>query len=301
MSRILFFIREALRALGRSAAPSLAAIVTIALTVLLLGVLIPVLSATGSTTEEVREGIQLRVFLYDDATKREIERLQGRIERIPHVAGTEFVDKQEALEILKQRLEDKDIVKELKRNPLPASFNVGLDDPDNLEAVRSDLSPPNESGKPEPISPIIQEVEDAREEAEPIREVTGAIKIVLGAIAGLLLGASLLLVANTIRLSIYARRREVEVMRLVGATNWFIRWPFVIEGLVVGFVGALGAVAILWLGKVTIVDPLSDSFALVKAQKGNIDFALLVGILIACAMAVSALGSGFTLRRFLRV
>jgi cell division transport system permease protein len=306
MSRILFFIREALRALGRSAAPSLAAIVTIALTVLLLGVLIPVLSATGSTTEEVRKQIGLEVFLFPEVSNKEAKRLQPRIERISHVRSVEFVSKKEGLHFLRRELEaegDEELVEQFprNRNPLPAAFRVRLDDPDNLEAVRSDLSPPNERGKPEPISPLIEEVEDAREEAEPIREVTGAIKIVLGAIAALLLGASLLLVANTIRLSIYARRREVEVMRLVGATNWFIRWPFVIEGLVVGFIGALGAVAILWIGKVTIVDPLSDSLALVEAQKGNIDFALLVGILIACAMAVSALGSGFTLRRFLRV
>jgi cell division transport system permease protein len=300
MGRLFFFIHEALRALGRSAAPSVAAIVTIVVTVLLLGVLIPVLQTTQGKTEEVREQIQLKVFLYDDATKQEIERLSGRISDVPHVTSAEFVSKQEALEILRARLEDDDIIEELNSNPLPASFNVNLDDPDNLEAVRSDLAPPNAQGEPQPISPVIEEVVDAREEAGKIRAVTGAIKIVLAAITVLLLVASLMLVGNTIRLSIYARRREVEVMRLVGATNWFIRWPFIIEGLVVGLLGAGCAVAILWLGKVTIVDPLSERFALVAAQN-TIQFLPLVAILVACAMAVSALGSGFTLRRFLRI
>jgi cell division transport system permease protein len=300
MSRILFFIQEAFRALRRSAAPSAAAIVTIVVTVLLLGVLIPVLYSTQSKTEDVREQIGLKVFLFDDATKQEIDKLEGRIERVSHVTTTEFVSKSEAVEILRGRLEDDDVLEELKTNPLPASFNVSLDDPDNLEAVRSELSPPNARGKSEPISPIIEEVKDSRAEASEIRAVTGAVKIVLTVIAALLLIASLMLVGNTIRLSIYARRREVEVMRLVGATGWFIRWPFIIEGLIVGFVGALTAVAILMLGKVTIVDPLSERFALVD-NLNTIDFAPLVGVLVACAMAVSALGSGITLRRFLRV
>ncbi len=119
-------------------------------------------------------------------------------------------------------------------------------------------------------------------------------------IAVLLLVASLLLVANTIRLSIYARRREVEVMRLVGATNWFIRWPFMIEGMIVGLTGAVIAVGILVLGKVTIVDPLAESFNLID-NFSSVSFLPLVAMLIASAVVVSAIGSGVTLRRFLRV
>jgi cell division transport system permease protein len=300
MGRLIFFIREALRALGRSAAPSLAAIVTIVVTVLLLGVLIPVLYSTQSKTEDVREQIALKVFLFEDATKDEITHLERRIEETPHVTSVDFVSKGQAKEILAQRLDDPDILQELKQNPLPASFNVDLDDPDNLESVRTALVPPGARGEPEPISPIIEEVRDSREEASDIRAVTGAVKIVLAVIAALLLVASLMLVGNTIRLSIYARRREVEVMHLVGATAWFIRWPFIIEGLIVGFVGAVTAVAILLLGKVTIVDPLSQRFALVD-NLDTVDFVPLVAVLVACAMLVAALGSGITLRRFLRV
>jgi cell division transport system permease protein len=242
----------------------------------------------------------MRVFLFDDASNVEIEKLNERIEAIPHVASSEFVSKAQAKVILKDRLEDPDILAELNSNPLPASFNISLDDPDNLEAVRSELTPAGPSGEPEPISPIIEEVEDSRSQAAEIRSVTGAIKIVLAAITALLLLASLMLVGNTIRLSIYARRREVEVMRLVGATNWFIRWPFVIEGLIVGMLGAASAVAILWLGKVTVVDPLANDFALVSNLQ-TIAFIPLIAVLVGAAMAVSALGSGITLRRFLQV
>ena len=132
--------------------------------------------------------------------------------------------------------------------------------------------------------------------------MTSALKIVLTVITALLIAASLLLVGNTIRLSIYTRRREVEVMRLVGATRWFIRWPFMIEGVVVGFTGGLVAILILWLGKITIVDPLSKTFSLLAAQNNStLSFPLLVGILFGAAVLVSAIGSGVTLRRFLKV
>jgi cell division transport system permease protein len=107
-------------------------------------------------------------------------------------------------------------------------------------------------------------------------------------------------VANTIRLSIFARRREVEVMKLVGATNWFIRWPFVIEGMIVGFFGGLLAVLLLTVLKETLIDPLSEDFALLAAPD-TIDFPVLVVLLMLACVVVSALGSGITLRRFLRV
>ncbi|MEX2420576.1 MAG: permease-like cell division protein FtsX, partial [Actinomycetota bacterium] len=250
MGRVLFFIREALRALRRSAAPSLAAIVTIVVTVLLLGVLIPVLYSTEAKTEDVREQIGLNVYLYPEVrpSEEQISRIEEQIEGTPHVTSAEFVSKKDAVPILEERLgENGDILKELPNgtNPLPASFNVNLDDPNNLEAVRSSLAPPDSRGKPQPINPLIEEVKDSRSTANDIRAVTGAVKIVLAVIAALLLVASLMLVGNTIRLSIYARRREVEVMRLVGATAWLIRWPFIIEGLIVGFLGAATAVAIL--------------------------------------------------------
>jgi cell division transport system permease protein len=302
MGRLLFFLSEAFRALRRSAAPSIAATVTIVVTTLLLGVLVPVLKASEDKTQDVRDQIGLNVYLYDDATKPEIDALKTKIVGLPHVDSAEFVSKSEAVKILSDRLDGdlKRSLGELKTNPLPASFKIGLDDPDNLEAVRSSLTTVTPSGDVKPNSPIISSVGDQRADANKIRKVTGAVKIVLIVLAALLLVASLMLVGNTIRLSIYARRREVEVMRLVGATSWFIRWPFIIEGVIVGITGAAVAVGILWLGKVTIVDPLSDNFQLVD-NFSTMGFAPLVAILVSSAALVSALGSGVTLRRFLRV
>ncbi len=299
MSRLTFFLGEAYRALRRNAAPSIAAVVTIAVTVLLVGVLVPVLEASGSKTNDVRDQLELKVFLFNDATQGEINSLEDRIAGIPHVDGVEYVSPAQALKILEQRLEDKSLLDELNSNPLPPAFNVKLDDPDNLESVQAALSPPDSTGKPQPISAAIDDIVTG-EQTQAIRSVTGAVKILLLAIAVLLGIASLFLIGNTIRLSIYARRREVEVMQLVGATNWFIRWPFVIEGIVVGMVGAGIAVGIMIVAKAIIVDPLSDDLTLID-NFDTIAFGPLVASLVIGAMALSALGSGVTLRRFLRI
>jgi cell division transport system permease protein len=303
VGRILFFIAEAFRALRRSAAPSLAAIVTVVLTTLLLGVFIPVIKASSTTNENVRSQLALRVFLAPDAGEHQAKALERKIDRIPHVDRTQYVSKTKGLNILREEVGNGPLRRglgQLTGKPLPPSINIFPDDPDNLSSINSALTPPGPNGKPKPISPAIDSISSSQQLANKIRTVTNTVKIILTVIAALLLVASLMLVANTIRLSIYARRREVEVMRLVGATNWFIRWPFVIEGLIVGLSGAGVAVGMLWLGKATIIDPLAQNFQLID-NFSTVGFASLVEVLIAAAVVVSAVGSGITLRRFLRV
>jgi len=303
VTRVLFFIAEALRALRRSAAPSLAAIVTVVLTTLLLGVFVPVIKASSTTNENVRSQLALRVFMNADATKKQVLVAQKRINGIPHVERTQYISKGQGLKTLRGEVGEGSLrsgLEQLRHNPLPLSINVYPDDPDNLNSIRAVIVRQGANGKANPISPAIDKVDNSQGTANKIRTVTNAVKVILSMIAVLLLVASLMLVANTIRLSIYARRREVEVMRLVGATNWFIRWPFVIEGLVVGLVGAGIAIGLLWVGKVTIIDPLAQNFALIDSFS-TIGFKQLIGLLLGSAVVVSALGSGVTLRRFLRV
>jgi len=169
-----------------------------------------------------------------------------------------------------------------------------------VNAIVDNLAPKGASGQRTPRLSAIDEVRNREQDTDKILSATGLVKGVTAGLAILFTLASIALVANTIRLSIFARRREVEVMKLVGATNWFIRWPFVIEGMIVGLLGGAVAVLLLTIGKQTFVDPLSERFALLAAPS-TIDFGLLVAILLAACVTVSALGSGFTLRRFLRV
>jgi cell division transport system permease protein len=305
MSRLLFFTQEAFRALRRNGAPSMAAIVTTVVTVILLGVLIPIFQTTQAKSNQVRDSLETRVAIFDDATKPEIVKLEEQLRAIPHVSSVRLISKAEALDELTEDLgkqKSSELLTQLHSNPLPANFSVKADDASNLDSVEAAITPPGANGKPQPISPIIQDQFNRQEDSKKIEQVTSALKIVLTVITALLIIASLMLVGNTIRLSIYTRRREVEVMRLVGATRWFIRWPFMIEGVVVGFFGGLVAILILWLGKLTIVDPLSNSIGFLAAQNATtLSFPALVAILFAAAVLVSAVGSGVTLRRFLKV
>jgi cell division transport system permease protein len=304
VGRLFFFIAEAFRALRRSASPSLAAIVTVVMTTLLLGVFIPVIKASSTTTQNVQSQLALYVYMFPDSTTKQAKAAQQEINKIPHVERTDFVSKQEGLKQLQQEIGQGAIGQGITqlhgKNPLPLAVVVHPDDADSLRSIENAIVPPGPNGKPKPISPAIQEVNNGQKAANTIRTVTNAVKIILSVIAVLLLIISLMLIANTIRLSIYARRREVEVMRLVGATNWFIRWPFVIEGLIVGLTGAGIAVGMLYIGKVAIIDPLSQNFALIN-NFSTVGFVPLIIVLLAASVVVSMLGSGIVLRRFLRI
>jgi cell division transport system permease protein len=302
MSRLVFFFSEAFRALRRNGAPTLAAVVTTVVTVVLLGVLIPIFQTAQAKSAEVRSELAINFALYDDATNAEVAQAKEKVEAVHSVASVTFISKQQALKTLKSELKDKSIVEELHTNPLPASLLVKATDASDLGQIENTVMGTSGGATAQPISTAISNPFSRQQSTAKIEKVTSALKIVLSVIMGLLVLASLMLVGNTIRLSIYTRRREVEVMRLVGATRWFIRWPFVIEGVVVGFMGGLIAILILWIGKITIVDPLSDSNSFAAAQHdGTLAFPVLIAILFGAAILVSTIGSGVTLRRFLRV
>jgi cell division transport system permease protein len=297
--RIGFFVKEAFRSLSRNAAPSLAAMMTILLTAIVLGVFIPIVQATTGTANEIRGKVVVDVFATDEATEAQLHELRKALASTPNVKSIDFISKEQAF--AEQRKKHPEAYKVLGINPLPNLFRVTPDDPDRVNAIIDRLAPADpKTGKRNPQLVAIDEVRNRRDETDKILSATGLVKLLTAGMAALLVFASVALIANTIRLSIFARRREVEVMRLVGATNWFIRWPFVIEGMIVGLMGGVLAVLLLTIAKVSFVDPLSERFSLLAAPD-TIHFPLLAAILLFACIAVSALGSGFTLRRFLKV
>ncbi|MBA3328765.1 MAG: ABC transporter permease [Solirubrobacterales bacterium] len=297
--RFGFFLREAGRSLRRNAVPSFAAMASVLVTMLVLGVFIPIVQATTGAANEVRGKVLVDVFLTTKATDADVERVRRTLtEDTRHVGNVEFVSKKDAY--AEERKRNPEAYELLGSNPLPDTFRVTPDKPENIGALRDTLAPVTPSGERTVADPAIDEVKNRRDETTKILSATRVVKLSMAFLAILLVLASVLLISNTIRLSLFARRREVEVMKLVGATDWFIRWPFVIEGIIVGAMGGVMAILLLLVGKVAFIDPLKQDFSLIAAPE-TINFGLLIAVLLAASVAVSAAGSGLSLRRFLRV
>jgi cell division transport system permease protein len=294
-----FFMKEALRSLSRNAAPSAAAVLTVLITALVLGVFIPITQATTGTANEIRGKVVVDVYAKDAATLAQLHQLRDALAATPNVKKIQFITKQQAL--AEEKKKHPEAYALLGTNPLPNLFRITPKDPDKISAIVNRLAPVDPStGRRKPQLAAIDEVRNRRDETNKILSATGLVKLLTLGLTTLLVLTSIALIANTIRLSIFSRRREVEVMKLVGATNWFIRWPFVIEGVLVGLMGGVLAVLCLMIAKATFVDPLEARFALLAAPK-TINFTALIVVLLASCIAVSAIGSGLTLRRFLRV
>jgi cell division transport system permease protein len=299
--KVGFFLREAGRAVRRSPAPSFAALATVLVTMLVLGVFIPIVEATNGAANTVANRVQVNVYMKTRATAADEARVRKEIAAIPHVKSIRFVSKQQAYD--QQKKADPQAYQLLGSNPLPDTFQVTPSSPRYALAVHDALTgggSGSASGQGDGLDSAIDNVSNKTTDTRKILQVTKLVTITAASLTVLLIIASVLLIANTIRLSLYSRRREVEVMKLVGATDWFIRWPFMIEGVIVGAAGALLALLVLGVAKVLLLDPLAHNWTLIAAPH-TIPFVALVVVLLAAGVGVSALGSGLSLRRFLRV
>jgi len=282
----------------RNAVPSFAALASVLVTTLVLGVFIPVVQATNGAANDIRSRVLVDVDLNPNATNAEVTRVKSELKGAPHVRSVQFVSKQEGYE--EERKLNPQAFALVGYNPLPDIFRLTPTNPSESGALRAELDQSSPLGVRLVTDPAIVDVQNRQAQTNTILSATRTIKLTMALLAGLLVLASVLLISNTIRLSLFSRRREVEVMKLVGATDWFIRWPFVLEGLFLGALGGAGAIGLLALAKIMLVDPLANTFKLIS-QPNIIDFKLLIIILMASAIGVSAAGSGLSLRRFLRV
>lgn len=303
MRRARFFFLEAVRSIRANVAVAIAAITTVAIAIFVLGAFIPSFLVVQSTVDDQRDRVDVRAYVADEATVAQVKELEDAIiDMQPGGARPElvetyiFVDKDDALQRMRERLEDPSILEELTGNPFPRSFDIKPENPERSQEVIDELSGFAAIHPDEGIA-------DGGELTDRLLRVANFIQWTGLGLIIILSVASLLLIANTIRLSIFARRREVEIMRLVGGTNWFIRWPFIIEGVICGLIGALLSVALLYAVKIGVVDQWlsNNDNSLERGTATAISFGSLALILIAAGAIVGALGSGLTIRRFLKV
>jgi cell division transport system permease protein len=289
--RAKLFVGEALRSIGANISTTVAATMTVLIGMFLLGLFIALFSWVNSWTDHVRKDVIVKAFLVQDATEQQINTVRAQLESFPETKSVKFISKAEALEIMKKKYPD--LTKNLINNPLPPAFEITPKDADQVSTIAAKLDPPPAA---------VDKVDYAQKKTKRILAVTNVIKYIFLLGSLILLIASTILIANTIRLSIFSRRREIEVMKLVGASNWFVRGPFMLEGVICGLLGAIIAVILLVLAKelaLPVIEGHSSTFS--ESDVHALSFPLTAVILIAVSLLVGAAGSGITIRRFLQV
>jgi len=297
---VLYYSREAIDSFRKNWVMSLAAVSTIAISLFLLGVSTIGASVVNDMMTSVESKVKIDVFLKDTAPPAEVKVLQDAIISWPQVTKIHYVSKQEALDRLKEDLkDDPEMLKQVTGNPLPASLEIWVKDPRMVTAVVEKI-------KQQPsLNSLVQDTTKDIKSGQAVLEKLIAIRRIMNisiAVLLVLLGfASLVLIANTIRLAIFARRKEIAIMRLVGASNWFIRWPFMLEGILQGLIGAALAVTLLAVGKSVVFPQLKEVLRFLPIAFTQASFVRLVLILAAAGVFVGLTGSSVALRRFLKV
>ena len=301
--RFGFFLNEAFGSLRRNWVMTMAAVITVFISTAILGMVLVTDRNLNEGATSLKNRVLIEVFVKDDATAEQLQAFEQRVNAMSEVKNVVFVSKEEALKRFRESFGDR-ITANLPVNPLPASYEIYVKDADEVDTVAArfydDPIVANSSGTKDGVQYA----------AKTVRRMLGTIDLIekgMWVATGLFAVAAILLISTTVRLSIFARRREVEIMRLVGATNWFIRWPFVMEGFIAGLIGAiLGALAVYvsnWALVNWIESSALDYLSLYKYPLWWQSTTWPLGLLPTLAVlgaALGAVGSSVALRRYLR-
>jgi cell division transport system permease protein len=290
--RLRLVVAEAWRSLGANISTTFAATMTVLVGMFLLGLFIALGTWTLSWSNHVKRELIVKV---DFKTKPQATRAQENavvrsLASNPQVNTWKFVSKEQALERMKKRYPE--LTRDLPYNPLPDSLEITPTKAEYIDDVAASL---------QPLQPGVHSIQTGKRLSSRVLQVAHVIEVIFTIATVVLLVAATLLISNTIRLSIFARRREIEVMKLVGATNWFIRGPFMIEGLLTGVGGAALAVVFLILGKEVALPAILHNTLSSEPDVHALAFPLTALILLGVGVMLGAIGSGLTIRRFLKV
>ncbi len=240
--RLGFFLSEALGSMRRNWVMAMAAVITVFISTAILGAVLVTRDNLNQGATSLKNRVMIEVFVKDEASQEQVQALEKKIQGLSEVKSYKYISKDEALRRFRERFGER-IVANLPINPLPASYEIQVKDADQVDTVAAkffdDPAVDNDPGTHNGV----------KYAKETVRKMLGTISLVekgMWITTGIFAAAAVLLISTTVRLSIFARRREVEIMRLVGATNWFIRWPFVLEGFITGLIGAVLAAGFVW-------------------------------------------------------
>ncbi len=287
-----FFLREAFKNIRLNLLMSITAITTTFICILVLGIGVLVSSHVEGIIGSVRDDVSVEAFIPPDFTQERVEEIRRSVEGYPEVSSVNFVSEEEALAKFKDTFKDRPkIYESLNPGDLPPSFQLMLEDPASADEVAQRLQ--NEGFSEENLSYPQQTI-------NRLNTVTSYMIWGLYGATALFLISSVLLISNAIRLSIFARRNEIEVMKLVGASDSFVRTPFVFEGMVQGLIGAgLAALTVLWLDFL-FVDWARDVLPFVPISGQAVNRLLVLLLLVGAGVLIGVIGSFLSVTRFLR-
>lgn len=294
INTIKYSLIDALKSLKRNTTLSFASIITVSLTLFMFGIYLLAMLNANEIVKNIESKLEVSVFLKEDASTSDKENIQKTITSIQGVTKIGFVTKDEALEKWKDQLgeENQDLVQGFdEKNPLPESFTVTVE---NAEIVKTVVT---NTEKLDGIEKVVAN----QDLVNRISAVVGGVKWVGFAALIILIPICLLLIGNTIKLAVYSRRREVNIMKFVGATDWFIRWPFIIEGIIIGIVGAILSSALLIPLYSLAYNKLSSYVVMINLVTPQYLIMNILWIFILSGTLIGGIGSILSIRKFLRV
>lgn len=290
---VLYHLREAGLSIIRNGWLALASTGVVTVALLIFGGSLLFVLNTHHVIGDIESKVEISVFLKSDVSPRDVEALGSRLQQRPEVAEVRFISKEEALQIVKQDLGDKaDLLAGMEKdNPLPDTYRVRTHRADQVPALAAEVA----------TWPGVEQVRYGQEVVERLLAVTRWARLVgLGAMF-FLAGAAVFLIATTIRLSVYARRREISIMKMLGATNWFVRSPFLLEGVILGLTGGLVAVGLTMAGYFPLVSVLESALPFFRLVSERQVLLPVFGGLVLFGLILGTLGSFISVHRFLKV
>ena len=288
-----YFVKEAAISLKRNNLMSFASITTVAISLVILGLFLIMVMNLNNMAAHLESQVQINVYLEDNLSEAERYEIGNNIKKIKGVEEITFVTKDEAIERFRERLgEQKYLLEALDdANPLPYSYEVKLTLPEQVKSAAAEIAE----------YPGVKTAKFGQEAIEQLFKLTHMIRVFGVVLILFLVFATLFIISNTIRLTVFARRKEIGIMKYVGATDWFIRWPFIMEGMALGFGGALIATLVLRTSYSAITNQIYQSFMFLPLIPQYPFLTNLTILLIVLGMIIGALGSAISLKKFMKV